>query len=126
MEARRLQAIPFIDNGASLGQIAWEFDVSRTTAARWRKAWNNGSELTRRLAPGRTPKMTAADIEACKSLYAEGPAMAGLKRWTAKGFGRIIKFVLGIDYHPDHVCRLMHKWGLTTKRTNRRTRRDSE
>lgn len=111
LEARRLSIIPELDAGVSIGRIASRLDVSRTSVYRWKRARERGSALKRHKAPGRPPRLTATQIEACKAAYV-GP----INRKTQNHFAVLIEKLTGVTYDPDHVGRLMHKWGLRPKR----------
>jgi transposase len=118
LEARRLQAIPDLENlDLSMGKVARILHVSRTTIYRWRKARAQGSSLHRRKAPGRPCRMTAAEMDSCRSIYQFGPLGGG--KWTQTTFAQAILDNIGVEYSPDHVGRIMHKLGLTEKRKRR-------
>jgi len=117
MESRRLAAIPDLDSNVMQAKIARRHGVSRTTVSRWKRARMQGSALKRLVPPGRPPRLNAMDIECCKSIYRFGPLGGG--QWTQAKFAQAIKDNLGIEYHPDHVGKLMHQWGLRPKRKRR-------
>ena len=109
LEARRMQAIPLLDSSMMQSKIARRIGVSRTTVSRWKRARMHGSSLQRSLSPGRPPRLTVQDIEVCKSIYRRSR-----RKWTQKTF-----YYTGVKYDPDHVGRLMHQWGLRTKRVRK-------
>ena len=113
MEARRLQAIPELTNGASVRALAKQFGVSRQSIYRWGSAVVNGESLKSRTAPGRPSRLTAPDLQKVRTLFHAGPQKAGfdLKRWTQAAFAHAIKEATKVDYHPDHVGRIMHRLG---------------
>jgi len=118
LEARRMQAIPFLDSSMMQAKIARTFGVSRTTVSRWKRARAQGGSLKRSIAPGRPSRMNKFDIVCCKALYRLPPDGGN---WTQAKFAQAIKDNIGVEYHPDHVGRLMHQWGLRPKR-ERKTR----
>lgn len=120
LEARRMQAIPLLDSSMMQSKIARTFGVSRTTVSRWKLARKKGNSLKQKIASGRPSRMSAMEIELCKSIYEFGLLGVGTK-WTQAKFAQAIKDNIGIEYHPDHVGRLMHQWGLRPKR-ERKTR----
>jgi putative transposase len=119
LEARRMQAIPLLDSSMMQAKIARTFGVSRTTVSRWKRARAKGNSLKQKLASGRPSRMSAMEIKWCKFIYPFGPLDGG--KWTQAKFAQAIKDNIGIEYHPDHVGRLMHQWGLRPKR-ERKTR----
>jgi putative transposase len=114
LEARRMQAIPLLDSSMMQSKIARRLGVSQTTVSRWKLARAEGISLKRKLAPGRPSRMSEMPIECCKSIYRFGPL--GGEKWTQAKFAQAIKDNIGIEYHPDHVGKLMHQWGLRPKR----------
>ena len=118
LEARRMQAIPDLDSSMMQAKIARRFGVSRTTVSRWKRARAQGSSLQRLPTPGRPPRLTPAHIEFCTKLYQIGPRASGYnwERWTQVRFAKVIYDVSKIEFHPDHVGKLMHDWGLRPKR----------
>jgi transposase len=121
LEARRMEAIPLLDFNIMQAKIARHFGVSRTTVSRWKRAREQGSALKRLPPPGRPPRLTHAHISACMELYYLGPRASGFhaERWTQDRFARVIHDVSGVEYDPDHVGRLMRRWGLRPKREKR-------
>ena len=120
METRRIAAAQDLLNGVSQSQVARQFNVSRTTASRWhRSIVQKGVEgLRKRRATGRPSRLTAHQIEAIRSMYAEGALAYGFStdRWTSGRLAEAIERKFGIRYDQDHVGRLMHKFGLRERR----------
>ena len=77
LEARRMQAIPLLDSSMMQAKIARTFGVSRTTVSRWKLARAKGNSLKQKLASGRPSRMSAMEIERCKSIYSLAPWAAG-------------------------------------------------
>jgi transposase len=121
LEARRMEAIPDLDSNTMQAEIARRFGVSRTTVSRWKRARGRGSALKRLPPPGRPPRLGPAHVAICTELYALGPRASGFdgENWTQDRFAKVIHDVSGVEYDPDHVGRLMHKWGLRSKRERR-------
>jgi transposase len=121
LEARRMEAIPLLDSNTMQAKIARRFGVSRTTVSRWKRARAQGSALKRSQPPGRPPRLTHTHISACMVLYDLGPRASGFdgERWTQDRFAKVIHDVSGVEYDPDHVGKLMHRWGLRPKRERR-------
>ena len=40
--------------------------------------------------------------------------------WTTKRVGQVIEKEFGVRYHRDHVCRLLHAFGMSWQRPERR------
>jgi transposase len=123
LEARRMEAIPLLDSDTMQAKIARRFGVSRTTVSRWKRARAQGSELKRLPTPGRPPRLGPVHVVMCMGLYSLGPRASGFdgERWTQDRFAKVIHDVSGVEYDPDHVGRLMRRWGLRPKRESRIT-----
>ncbi|HZT28736.1 MAG TPA: helix-turn-helix domain-containing protein [Bryobacteraceae bacterium] len=119
MESRRLEAARDLLAGISQSAVARKFGVSRTTVSRWNKALaGRGVEsLRKRRAPGRPCRLSAAQLEQVRELFAAGPRRLGLgaDRWTTLRLATAIEMQLGVRYDPDHVGRIMHRLGLSSK-----------
>lgn len=122
MEARRLQAMPDLQNGTSVTTLAAQLGVSRQSIYRWGNAIARGESLASRKAPGRPSRLRTADLPKITKIFRDGPYKAGfpIKRWTQATFALAIREATKIDYHPDHVGRIMHRLGLTTIRHKER------
>ena len=114
LEARRLSAIPELDNPTiPVAKLAMQYNVSRLTIYRWRKARVNGSTMKASKAAGRPPKLTPEQVQSCKRAY------DSITRQSQKDFANTVEALTGVLYDQDHIGRLMHKWGLTKKRERR-------
>lgn len=115
MEARRLQAMPDLQNGTSVTALATQLGVSRQSIYRWGNAIARGESLAARKTPGRPSRLRTTDLPKIAKVFKDGPHKAGfpIKRWTQATFALAIREATKIDYHPDHVGRIMHRLGLT-------------
>lgn len=103
MEARRLLAVPMLKAGWSLADIGRKLGVSRTTAFRWQKAWEQDevNGLKRRHPPGRPMRLSQKACDELR-LMAQAGAFAGL---SCREIGAFIEMRYGVVYHPDHIRR---------------------
>ncbi|MBV9743215.1 MAG: transposase [Acidobacteriia bacterium] len=116
MENRRFSAAEAFERGLSQSEVARQFNVSRTTASRWRRALNgNGvASLRKRRATGRPSRLNAAQLAELRDIYHAGPEAVGLGggRWTTGRFAEAIFRRFGVRYDPDHAGRIIHRLGL--------------
>lgn len=110
MEARRLGAIPKVEEWRKPSQLSRDLKVSRTTLYRWRKKRAKGEDLKSSKATGRPGCLTADQIAACKIMFYHGQRTG--TRWTGTTFADEIESLTGVRFSSDHAGRLMHKWGL--------------
>lgn len=115
---RRLRVVRrVVDDGVSQAQAAHEEDVSPVSVCTWVALYREGGEDALRVKspPGRPRELIdkqARDIVKC---IARGAKAFGWDTdlWTLPRVARLIKQRHGVDYHPDHLSRLMRQWGLS-------------
>jgi transposase len=116
MEIRRLAAARELMDGLPQSHVARRYGVSRTTASRWRRSIVQvGIEgMRKRRATGRPCRLSSDQVDEIRRMYAEGARAYGFvrERWTTERFAKVIERRFGIRYDPDHVGRMMHKFGL--------------
>jgi transposase len=119
MERRRLEAAEDLQKGTTQARVARKFGVSRTTASRWyRTLEGQGMDrLRKRKAPGRPSRLSSTQLAELRELFAVGPKAFGFEtdRWTTARLAQAIEARFAIRYDPDHVGRLMHRFGLRPK-----------
>jgi putative transposase len=116
METRRLAAAKLFKAGASAIQVGELFDVSRNSAGRWKQLLREEGirALKKSVAPGRPSRLNEQQRMKLKQLCERGPQAAGYdsSRWTTAMLADAIQEQLGIQYHPDHVGKLLHRMGV--------------
>ena len=124
MEARRLQAVEAMESGESLSEIARCLGVSRQAVWKWRQALRRGGTpgLRRRPRPGRPPKLSSRQRERLPKLLAHGADAYGFATpvWTTGRVTELVRRRFHVEYHPDHVGRLLHRCGLTWQKVSGR------
>jgi len=129
LERRRRRAIELLDEGYGPVDVARALGVDRRSVRRWKAAYReDGIEgIEARPATGRPPKLDARSRRQLERLLLKGAKAAGFPSdlWTCPRVAMLIKRRLGVQYHVDHVCRLLHSLGWTPQRPQRRaTERD--
>jgi len=111
LQRRRLKAATRFDHGLAPAEVARQLGVSCQSASRWRKAWNQGGKSALQKAPkaGRPPRLKPRDLPGLKRALKAGPGAHGFptELWTTQRIAQIIKALFGVEYHPDHVGRLL-------------------
>ncbi|HEU5438603.1 MAG TPA: winged helix-turn-helix domain-containing protein [Ktedonobacterales bacterium] len=66
--------------------------------------------LRRHPAPGRQPRLSAAQLAQLPALVERGPEAYGFRRqvWPCRRVAEVIRRTFGVTYHPAHVSRLLH------------------
>jgi len=131
LEDRRRRALALLKTGLSLNEVGRRIHCAASSVMRWFKAWRRGGAKALRVgaSPGRPPKLSAAERRRLVRLLLQGPLAHGYRTnlWTTARIAEIIQREFGVDYHRDHVGRLMHnlKWSHQ-KPEKRASERDEE
>ncbi len=91
--------------------IAEALAVSEETVSRWlaRARHDGWQALLARSSPGHPPKLSAAQKRLVPEFLWHGTEAYGFRGdvWTCARVARVIKEEFGVDYHKDHVGRLL-------------------
>jgi len=108
-----LRALHLKQQGWYQRDIADALGVSEETVSRWlARARDAGAEaLLARPAPGRPPKLSAAQKGLIPEFLWHGPEAYGFRGevWTRARIARVIEEELGVRYHKGHVGRLLQE-----------------
>lgn len=131
LEYRRQLAIKMILEGKKKTRVADDFGVSRAAVTQWWKEYLKGGAqaLEKKKRPGRPCELTKEQLAKVPSILAKGAMAYGFPNalWTTKRIAAIIKFKFGIDYHRNHVDKLLQKLEWTWQKPKKRaTQRDEE
>ena len=124
LERRRLRALALLEEGLQPSEVARRVDADRRSVRRWKAAARKHGEagVRARAAPGRPSKLTPARKRRLEALLLKGPLATGFDTdlWTCPRVAELIKRRFGIDYHVDHVGRLLHDLGWSPQKPARR------
>lgn len=124
LERRRLRALALLDEGLQPVEVAQRIGVDRRSVRRWKAAARSQGEagVRARAAPGRPSRLTPARKRRLEALLLKGPVASGFDTdlWTCPRVSELIKQRFGIDYHVDHVGRLLHNLGWSPQKPARR------
>src|SRR5512134_2138557 len=76
---------------------------------------------------GRPPRLTPEQKQELAQIVRPGPLAARFRNnlWTCRRVAQVIRERFGVEYHRDHVGRLLHALGFTQQKPQRRaTQRD--
>lgn len=129
-EERRLKAVALLRRKLSQAEVARRVGVTRASVCRWAKALALQGEkgLLRKSRSGRPPKLDPQQREALLKLLAQGPQKAGYatQLWTAGRIRRLALDRFGVDFHVNHVPKLLHQCGWSFQRPVGRARERDE
>jgi transposase len=131
LQSRRLRAAGLFDKGLAPAEVARRCGVSCQSASRWQQVWKQGGKTALKKADkaGRPARLTGQDLEKLKHSLKAGPAAHGFatELWTAQRVAKVIEDKFGVQYHPDHVGRLLGQMGWSCQRpTTRAIQRDEK
>lgn len=131
LERRRLRAMALLEEGFQPVEVARRLGVDRRSVRRWRAAHDaEGQEgVAARPASGRPPKLSAKDRARLELDLVKGARAFGFATdlWTCPRVAQLIQRRYDVQYHVDHVCRLLRSMDWTPQKPERRAReRDEE
>lgn len=131
LQSRRLKAAGLFDKGLAPAEVARQCGVCCQSASRWQKAWAQGGKaaLKKAAKAGRPARLNRQDVEKLKRSLKAGPGAHGFatELWTAQRVAKVIHDMFSVQYHPDHVCRLLGQMGWSCQRpTTRAIQRDEK
>ena len=124
LEDRRRRALALVDSGCSLNEAARRIGCGASSVMRWYHARRRGGEkaLRVRFSPGRPLKLRPKQLKRLIQLLLKGPMTRGYRTnlWTTARIARLIAEEFGVDYHPNHMGRLMHRLQWSHQKPERR------
>ena len=111
--------------GEARKTVAKVLGVHVKTVARWVRAARHPGGLDAQPQLGPTPGLTAADLRRLEALLAKGAKAHGWPNqlWTAARVARLIERHFHIDYHPEHVRKILkRRLGWTSQKPWRKAR----
>jgi transposase len=131
LERRRLRALTLLQQGMMPGEVAKLVGVDRRSVRRWKATIREDGErgLRARPASGRPAKLSVKDKRKLEGLLLKGPLAAGFGTdlWTCPRVAELIEQRFAVQYHVDHIGRLLHDLGWSPQKPTRRAiERDEE
>lgn len=130
MERVRIRAIRLLQKGIAQIEVARKLGVTRQAVFRWKTIWEkDGLEGLR--FPGRAGRKPALDPEQLMKLEEEllkGPKVHGYvtEIWTSRRVQELIQKLFGVEYHPNHMWRLLQSMGWSCQRPVGKARERNE
>ncbi|MCL5671781.1 MAG: winged helix-turn-helix domain-containing protein, partial [Acidobacteria bacterium] len=114
-----------------LNEVGRRIHCAPSSVMRWLRARRRGGldALRVRFSPGRPLKLGLSQRRRLLKLLLKGPQAHGYRTqlWTTARIAEVIRREFGIEYHRDHVGRLMHSLdGSPHKPERRAVERDEE
>jgi transposase len=125
LERRRKQGVQAVADGEARKTVAKVLGVTVRTVSRWVRASRTPDGLGAKLNPGPTPGLTDDDLHKLEGLLAKGAKAHGWHNelWTAARVARLIGDEFDLDYHPEHVRKILkRRLGWTSQKPHRKAR----
>ncbi len=131
LERRRLRAVGLFEEGYQPVEIARMVGADRRSARRWNAAYRKKGEKALKAKPacGRPPKLDAKAKKRLTKILLKGATAARFPTdlWTCPRVAQVIRSRFGVEYHVDHVVRILHSLGFSPQKPERRAiERDEE
>ena len=124
LQDRRRRALALLDAGHSLNEVGRRIRCNASSVMRWRNARQRkgAAGLQVRFSPGRPPRLNSQQRGRLVKLLLRGPLAHGYRTnlWTTARIAELIQQEFGVDYHRDHVGRLMHSLQWSHQKPERR------
>ena len=125
-ETRRLLAGQMFQQGRDAPEVTQLLQVSRSSAYRWKKAFEKGgwNALKAKKHPGTKPRLNARQKKQLLKILVDGPVKAGYSNdlWTCPRVAQVIQRNFGVTYHPGHVWYLLRNLGWTCQTPEQQAR----
>jgi transposase len=131
LERRRRRAVQAVADGAARTTVAKVLGVHVKSVSRWVRSARRPGGVEAKPQPGPRPGLTDADLRRLAGLLAKGAKAHGWPNelWTAARVARLIERHFRIDYHPEHVRKMLRQrlgWTSQKPRRQARERNDKE
>jgi transposase len=124
LEQRRHRAIVLLQEGHQPVDVASILGVDRRSVRRWNATHRKKGEkgIQAKQASGRPRKLDSKDLRKLEELLLKGSKNAGFPTdlWTCPRIARLILSRFGVNYHVDHIGRILHDLGWSPQKPERR------
>jgi len=114
LERRRRRAVELLKRGLTMEEVCHRVGSSISSVSRWHQAVTQGglNALTAKPVPGRPRKLGDAECRRLLEVLLKGAMAYGYPNelWTLTRIARVIEREFGVDYHPNHVWRLLRRY----------------
>jgi transposase len=112
LERRRRRAVALVKQGESPDDVAHFLGCGRSSVYTWLKLERQRPEaLAAKPHPGRTPRLSAEQLQELEGLLLEGAKAHGWRTelWTADRVAALIERRFGVRFHPEHVRKILKR-----------------
>ena len=130
LENRRRRAMALLKAGLNLSEVAAKVGCSVSSVFLWREAFRKAGEKGLRAKPvsGRPPKLNLRQKRSLTGILLRGAAKSGYSTdlWTTRRVADVVGKRFGVDYHPNHLWRILDSLGWSCQKPEKRARERAE
>jgi len=119
LQSRRFRGFGLLEKGFSQAEVARRVGVHRQSVSRWAAlVQQRGLSALQHRRAGRKPRLDSEQFQRIEHGLREGPQALGYDTplWTAVRVADLIERQTGVQYHPDHIYRLLQQLGWSCQR----------
>ena len=120
LQRRRERAIALLKEGVAPVDVASRVGVDRRSVRRWKAAFRRegAAALKAKPAPGRPCALTEKHKRRLERWLVKGARGCGFATdlWTCARVAQVIRDRFGVDYHVDHIGRVLHALGWSPQK----------
>lgn len=124
LQERRFRAISLLEKGYPPVEVARMVGVDRRSVRRWKAAKRKGgiSLLKAKPSPGRPSRLKPKQKQELRQIILKGAVGYGFPTdlWTCPRVAQVLLSRFKVDYHVDHLSRLLHALGFSPQKPERR------
>ncbi len=124
LQRRRSRAMALLKEGVAPVDVANRVGVDRRSVRRWKAAHRRegAAGIQAKPTPGRPGALKEHHKRRLERLLLKGAQGCGFPTdlWTCARVAQIIRDRFGVDYHVDHVGRVLHALGWSPQKPTRR------
>ena len=130
LERRRKRAIALLEKGHSQAEVTKMVGACHRSVGRWQKMARAGPDgLAAKPHPGRKRCLSYKQHRRLEKLLLKGATAHGWPNdlWTATRVAEVIEKKFGVEYHPEHVRKILkERLGWTSQKPECRARQRDE
>ena len=130
LERRRRKAVALLKQGLSFHEIGRRIGCHASSVMRWSNALASGGPeaLKPKSVPGRPCRLTGKQKERLVRYLLRGATAHGYRTelWTTQRIADMVYKHFKVRYHRAHIGRLLHQWGWSRQKPERRVAERNE
>jgi len=121
--------VDLVDHGESPSTVARILGVHETSVHRWRRLARHPHGLDAKPIPGPTPGLSDYHLHKLERFLLQGAHKHGWPNqlWTATRVATLIRRRFGVDYHPEHIRKILkQRLGWTSQKPQVRAKEQND